>query len=89
MDAKPYDSAINNIALSDYRQFVAKGNLLLLAGRAAEAHEIFNKAVPIAPAAKTGEAVENVARAIRAESGCVAPANAYILASPAAKGEGK
>jgi hypothetical protein len=38
-----------------------------------------------APAAKAGEAAESVARAIRAQSGCVAPANAYILSLQGAK----
>jgi len=85
LDSEPFDTAINNIALSDYKQFVGKGNLLLVSGRAAEAHEVFNKAVPIAPAAKAGEAVESVARAIRAESCCIAPANAYILSLQGSK----
>jgi uncharacterized protein YoaH (UPF0181 family) len=79
VDAKPFDAAITGIRLSDYAQFIAKGNLLLLAGRAAEAREVFEKAVPIAPAAKAGEAYEAVARAIRTESACLAPANAYVL----------
>ena len=56
-----------------------------LAGRAAEAHTVFNQAVAIAPANKAGEAAESVARAIRAQSGCVAPANAYILSLQGAK----
>jgi len=85
LDSKPFDAAIAGIDLDEYAQFVSKGNLLLLAGRAAEAHEVFNKAVPIAPAAKAGEAAESVARAIRAEAGCVAPANAYILSLQVAK----
>jgi len=85
VDAKPFDDAIAAIALNDYSQFLAKGNLLLLAGRAAEAHEVFSKAVLIAPSAKEGEAYEAVARAIRAESGYLAPANAYILTLRGAK----
>jgi hypothetical protein len=84
-DSKPFDAAIAGIDLDEYAQFIAKGNLLLLAGRAAEAHTVFNQAVAIAPANKAGEAAESVARAIRAQSGCVAPANAYILSLQGAK----
>jgi hypothetical protein len=88
-DSKPFDAAIAAVALTDYGLFVGKGNLLLLAGRASEARKVFEQAVPIAPAKNAGQATENVARAIRAQAGCVAPANAYILASQAAKGDAK
>lgn len=89
LDGKPFDSAIAGITFSQYKQYVAKGNLLLISGRAAEAHEIFKKASVIAPSAKAGEACENVARAIRAESGCVAPANAYVLSMQPSAGDAK
>ena len=85
VDPKPFDAAIAAVVLNDYAQFAAKGNLLLLAGKVSEAHSVFNRAALIAPSAKAGEAYENVARAIRAESGCVAPANAYILSIQGAK----
>jgi hypothetical protein len=53
--------------------------LLLLAGHANQARGLFDRAEAIAPDNKGAQAIENVARAIRAESGCVGPANAYIL----------
>jgi len=85
VDPKPFDSAVAGITISSYAQLAAKGNLLLLAGRYADARTVFEKAVPVAPSANLGEAYENVARAIRAQSGCVAPANAYILSIQAGK----
>jgi tetratricopeptide (TPR) repeat protein len=85
VDPKPFDSAVTGVVINSYAQFAAKGNLLLLAGRYAEARTVFEKAVLVAPSANAGEAYENVARAIRAQSGCVAPANAYILSIQGAK----
>jgi tetratricopeptide (TPR) repeat protein len=85
VDPKPFDSAVTGVVINSYAQFAIKGNLLLLAGRYAEARAVFEKAVLIAPSASAGEAYENVARAIRAQSGCVAPANAYILSIQASK----
>jgi hypothetical protein len=78
-DSKPFEAAAEAIEPADYYQFVCKGNLLLLAGRAKEAHGVFERAEAIASEKNEARAIENVARAIRAESGCVGPANAYIL----------
>ncbi len=58
--------------------FEAKGNLLLLAGRASEARAVFEQAYTIANPAQMAAAIENVARAIRAQHGFVGPANAYV-----------
>ena len=79
IDPKPYEEAIANINPLNYRDFAAKGNLLLLAGRAKEARELLEQAVDLAPEKETAAAIENVARVLRAEHGCVGPANAYIL----------
>jgi tetratricopeptide (TPR) repeat protein len=78
-DSKPFEGAADKIQLDDYQKFLAMGNLLLLTGKAKEALGIFERAQGIAPDARQAEAVENVARATRAEAGCIAPANAYIL----------
>ncbi len=78
-DDKPFTAAADARELVDYPDFVAKGNLLLLSGRAKEARSVFERAETAAPDSKAVDAIENVARAIRAESGCVGPANAYIL----------
>ncbi len=78
-DSKPFEAAAEAIEPTDYNEFVGKGNLLLLVGHASEAHAAFERAEAIAPDNHEAEAIENIARAIRAESGCVGPANAYIL----------
>jgi tetratricopeptide (TPR) repeat protein len=78
-DSKPFEAAAEAIDPDNYNAFVRKGNLLLLAGHAKEAHGLFDRAEAIAPDKEAAHAIENVARSIRAESGCVGPANAYIL----------
>lgn len=65
----------------NYNSLVSQGNLLLLAGRAGEAREAFERAYQIAPAEQLVEATQNVARAIRAEDGSIGRANAWILAA--------
>ena len=79
VDGGPLEAAIAAIQPDDYAKYVAKGNLLLAAGRAKEARAVFEDAYDLAEGQDVGPAVENVARAIRAESGCVGPANAYLL----------
>jgi hypothetical protein len=78
-DAKPYEEAAQKAELTEYNSFPKKANLLLLAGHATEARELLERSRALAPEADQAHAIENVARAIRAEAGCVAPANAYIL----------
>ena len=79
IDDSPFTTALSAVYLEDYSDYVAKGYLLLASGKAKEARAVFERAVDLAPDDKTAEAIENVARAIRAEAGCVGPANAYIL----------
>jgi tetratricopeptide (TPR) repeat protein len=80
IDPKPYEDAISKIRLSDYKSLAAKGNLLLASGQGSDARATFEQALDAAPAENTAEAIENVARSIRAETGRIAPANAYVLA---------
>ena len=81
MDPKSYDDGLRKWeALGDYASLASRGNLLLLAGRAAEAEAAFRKAYAIAEAEHLAEAAENVARAIRAVDGTVGRANAWALA---------
>jgi predicted negative regulator of RcsB-dependent stress response len=78
-DSKPYLGAAQKLQPLDFRQFEAKGNLLLLEGKPKEARDLFEQAEALAPDKLEAEAIENVARAIRDQAGCIAPANAYIL----------
>ncbi len=65
--------------------YEAKGNLLLLVGRAADAKAVFDKAYALATDAQKATAIENVARAIRAVHGSVGPANDYVTSVQQAK----
>lgn len=78
VDGTPFQDAIKALRGDRYWEYVAKGNLLLVSGKATNARAAFEKAIKIAPPDQETNAVENVARAIRAESGRVGPANAYI-----------
>jgi hypothetical protein len=79
VDPKPFEAAIAQITLGQYSDFEAKGNLLLASGKAKEARQVFQQADALVPEGKEARSIENLARAIRADAGCVGPANAYIL----------
>ncbi|HUB25180.1 MAG TPA: hypothetical protein VL992_07095 [Tepidisphaeraceae bacterium] len=79
VDSSSLDAAIDKIKGLSYAQLTMKGNLLLVADRPREARKIFEQALRLAHGNKQlTAAVESVARSIRAEAGCVGPANAYI-----------
>lgn len=81
VDAKTFEPAIKQITLSNYSNLVAKGNLLLLCDRAKEAKECFESAADLAKGEKEMMTItEGIARSIRAETGAIGPANAYIIA---------
>ena len=82
IDAVVYQAAIQRTSKDDYRSQVAKGNLLLLAGRTQEAKALFEK---MAQHSGYLDCHENVARAIRAEDGTIGRANGYLLALPEPK----
>jgi hypothetical protein len=71
---------------------IARGNLLLLADEPSEALASFLAACPMARGEKnTRDAVEGVARAMRAQDGNVARANAFVLSlreDPSVQGAG-
>jgi tetratricopeptide (TPR) repeat protein len=82
VDPSPFESKIKALetARKSYDNLTTKGNLLLMAGRAKEARDAFELAVNLASAKQAAAAYANVARAIRAQTGLVGPANAYIVA---------
>ncbi len=82
VDAAPYQAALENFDLiaRDFVTLSAQGNLLLLADQPTEAKTQFEASFELARNSRqTIQAVENIARAIRAENNGVGPANAYIL----------
>jgi hypothetical protein len=81
IDAKTYKTEIDLCDTTDFAGCTAKGNLLLLAGRTAEAKAVFQTASELAVGeAQQLAAIENIARAIRADTGSIGQANAYIVA---------
>ena len=85
IDPAPFADIADHIQVIIYNDALARGNLLLLAGKPADARAQFLIAQKLAPKEKAAEAVANIARAIRAQAGCVGPANAYILKLRAGK----
>jgi tetratricopeptide (TPR) repeat protein len=85
-DSQPADDALRLfyhggyvIHANQYRELVGRGNLLLLAGRADEARQVFIRALRIADADQLYAARENVARAIKADDGAIGRANAFLI----------
>lgn len=79
-EPSPFDAAnVDGMVPTGYISYEAKGNLLLLVGRATDAKEAFDRAYDIASDQQIMGATENVARAIRAANGSVGPANAYLI----------
>jgi hypothetical protein len=85
IDPAPFADLAEHIQITNYGDALSRGNLLLLAGKPADAHAQFEIAQKLAPKDLAAQAVANVARAIRAQSGSVGPANAYILKLRAGK----
>jgi len=90
--ARPeYEEAIKKISGKDYYSQIARGNLYLLCGKAAEARIAMEAAYALKTPQQLGDATENIARVIKAEDGGIGRANAFVLsvrpqASPTAPG---
>jgi tetratricopeptide (TPR) repeat protein len=81
IDHKAFERAVEKIELTDngWPAMFGRGNLLLLAGRPADARRIFDKAYALASDKNLAAAAESIARTIRAEDGTVGRANAWIM----------
>lgn len=84
IDPKPYEAILNGMRGSSFSALTQKGNLLLLCDRTKEAHEVFKQAYSVANSTQWAKAKENIARSIRAESGSLGAANAYMASLPTA-----
>ena len=88
VDPAPFEQAIAAMPPSqDFKSLVMKGNLLLAADKTKEARTVFEEAYLVVPPERAGDAVENIARAIRADAACIGPANAYIQSERNASGD--
>jgi len=82
IDPTPYAAKIADLAAGpqDFETLSARGNLLLLSDKGAEAKEVFETALKLAFDQKHVSAgMANVARALRARDGNVSAANAYLM----------
>jgi tetratricopeptide (TPR) repeat protein len=80
IDPKPYEPTLETFrASNEYDTLVGRGNLLLLMDRTSEARQTLEQALKIAPENMRDAAIENVARALRAEDAGIARANDWIL----------
>jgi tetratricopeptide (TPR) repeat protein len=95
IDAAPYQSVVDSLTqeakelhgLPYYRTLIARGNRLLMADRADEAFTYFKEAYRMCrqyypryfKEAQLAAAAESVARALRAQDGTVARANAFLI----------
>jgi hypothetical protein len=75
IDATQYQESIDQIIGSAQK---SKGNLLLLAGRPAEAQKVFEKMLSTVDESDIMACHEDIARAIRAQDGTIGRANAYL-----------
>jgi hypothetical protein len=88
IDSKPYDDAIATSLQESFPALTAKGNLLILAGKADEATAVMKQAAQIAPDKQMAAGLEGEARCMKAADGTFARANAFILSLRAGSNQG-
>jgi hypothetical protein len=79
VDPSPYEAAIHQLTAEDYRSLTGEGNLMLLAGNAKDAQDVFERAYTMASDKELAAASENLARCMKAEDGTIGRANAWVL----------
>jgi hypothetical protein len=78
-DAASFEEALKAVAGDEYAVHMSRGNLLLLMDRAADAKAEFEKSLDAAKVEREAVAAfEGIAKTIRAETGTVTAANAYL-----------
>ena len=90
VDGHPYDAALQRAAAGPitYKSLRTQGDLLLMADRPKDARKAFETAADLAPQDSLSNAIQSIARSIRAEDGSVGRANAYILSLRKSGGAG-
>jgi tetratricopeptide (TPR) repeat protein len=83
IDPSPYETTIKQITSDDDQSQLAKGNLLLLAGRSDEATKLFEARLKSSNASDRTWLIEDVGRAIRASDGNIGRANQYVITQAA------
>ena len=83
VDSKPYEAAMNeqlnvdNLAIANLRML---GNLYLLADQPKKAEDVYRRIYDMAESGDLVNAIEGIARSLRAQDGNLARANAFIIA---------
>jgi len=83
VDAKPYEAAMNeqlNVDNLTSANLQMLGNLYLLADQPKKAEDVFRRIYDIAESGDLVNAIEGIARSLRAQDGNLARANAFIIA---------
>jgi len=78
VDAAIYQKTLKECSGQMRADFLARGNLLLLAGQVAEAREMFEGLYAVATPEELPQATENIARCIKAADGHIVGANAWL-----------
>jgi len=78
VDAAVYQKALDEHPAQVRTDFIARGNLLLLAGQVTEAREMFDGLYAVATPEELAQATENIARCIKAADGHIVGANAWL-----------
>ncbi len=78
-DAQRFLAAARDIHAEDYASLTSRANLLLLAGRPDLARPLCRRILMLAVDAQLPAAVENVARCIKADTGSLTAANAFLV----------
>lgn len=78
INSTPFLAALGKAKEQTYDQLVGKGNLSILCGDPVSARRLFEDAKDIAPSKQKEASLQNVARAIRASSLMIGPANEYL-----------
>ena len=92
IDPQPYLERAKTLTEKQDRYGLASGNLLLMAGKASEARQRFERELAKADKLETRRyGILNVARAIKAEDGVIGPANQWVQKNlpPAGKSPSK
>jgi hypothetical protein len=79
IDDPAYSNAVEHWFGEDYGGLCGKGNLLLMADRAADAKIVFDRAYALGAPQNLADASESIARCMKAEDGSIGRANAWIL----------
>lgn len=78
VDPAPYVAALERFGGNDPASLLARGNLLLLADRGAEARTLFAQLPVSAESEEKVKTAEHTARALKAEDGSIGRANAFM-----------